>query len=265
MNDQVADAITPDSPPGPDAPDSSPEGGAPPPSPEPAPEPSDEFKKRFDEIDAQRKDYRTKHQRLMEDHQNLREAYAAAQARLTDKKPSDPKPMTREEFLASLEKDPLSVFDQREKSLKESIIKEAKEQILSEIITASQKHTTQAGMQKFAQENEGFEDMLVSGELDKFIRQNAGHNHYSAYFALTGPKRMEEEKARIEKEVRDAIEKEKAEPTGDPPPKKKVIPGGKGVKPGDMDGKQILKNPNEFGGINKALGLRVEQRRAKTR
>lgn len=160
------------------------------------------------------------------------------------------------------------IEDLEGKFVSEGKIKEIAKGTLDEGRTAEQEQalnkTIEAAYQKFSEENEGFDDMWGSGELEAYCEKHPEHTPISAFMVLgqgkdgkTFDERVEEQveamRDEIEKEVREELKTKKSARTIGPGPA--AAPSGDGKDP-------RLTNPKAYGGDIAALTQLSDEREA---
>jgi hypothetical protein len=112
--------------------------------------------------------------------------------------------------------------------------------------------------QQYAEANPDFDPMWDSGEIQRFMDANPGHNAISAHQALTQEKRMQ---TVVDEAVKKALAD--ADTARRSTRKAGAILGqgpGRGSTPPDSDAE--LKSPKQFGGATAVLAARLARRRA---
>jgi len=109
--------------------------------------------------------------------------------------------------------------------------------------------------ESFAKQHPDFDELWDTGDLQKYMQANPGHNAISAYWAMTAEARIAEasEKAAKEAEAK-FLKNQRAKKTAD------VLPQGPSA-PGAPPSDEALKDTKKFGGSTTVLAQRLEQRR----
>ncbi len=206
-------------------------------------------------------------QRMIKERDDARIEAAAAKAKLevlTPKVAAEVKPdvptykditkLSKEELIEWQEDDPIGYAANLYSQMK------AEWKIEQEIETRkaaeeSHKVTVKGTYDKYEKDNPDFRTKWDSGELQKFMDENPGHNAISAHMILT-------ENARIEAAVAKAVKEKEAEVIKNFQAKRnaQVISDGGSIKSGDRIADE-LKNPQKYGGVTSALALRLQRMR----
>lgn len=131
-----------------------------------------------------------------------------------------------------------------------------RESLLADINKESEERQIKGTYEKYASDNPDFEELWDSGEIQKFMAANPGHNTISAHQSLTLEKRIEKIKADALKEATEKLQadlrvKGKAAVVGQ-------APGGPATVASNDD--QDLKDPKKFGGMYAVLSRRSRAR-----
>jgi hypothetical protein len=123
---------------------------------------------------------------------------------------------------------------------------------------AKRANTVKETFDSYVKENPDFQDRWASGEIKRYMETHPGHNAISAHMMLTKEKEGERTQTLVDKAVRDAVEKERAnfrakrnaDTIGD---------GAGSIKPGS--GGDELKDTNSQGGLVSAIAGRLSRMR----
>lgn len=163
-----------------------------------------------------------------------------------DEKPTDKtfKGMTADELLDLQASDPLKYTEM------------IRQELLADLRNEQAQQQVEKTYKQYASENPDFEQMWNSGEIQKFLDANPGHNTISAHQMLTMERRITAAKESAAKEATDKLR-------ADLRTKGKNAVVGQGPS-GALNSKaldnQDLKNPNKFGGIGEVLRRRAAAR-----
>jgi len=121
----------------------------------------------------------------------------------------------------------------------------------------SQRQQMEQSLREFFGSRKDGQEMLKTGEIQRFIQEHPGHNAFSAYHELTREKAIKAEVEKAKKEERERVQKElkakgharshAAGPTGNALSNRRA---------------PELKNPDKFGGRNNVLLERMRKRQA---
>lgn len=131
-----------------------------------------------------------------------------------------------------------------------------RESLLQDINAEHRERKIKTTYEKYSEQNPDFEEMWDSGEIQKFLDANPGHNTISAHQMLTMEKRIAQAK---EAAIKEATEKLRA----DLRVKGKaaiVGQGPSGVINMSENSNQDLKEPKKFGGMYAVLARRSQAR-----
>jgi hypothetical protein len=159
--------------------------------------------------------------------------------------------MTKEQLLEWQEDDPVGYAA----NLYQQMLHETREAIKVEQAEAQRTNSLKGTYEKYQKDNPDFIGMWNSGELQKFMDENPGHNAISAHKELT-------EKARIDAAVAKAVKEatEKVQKDFQAKRNAEVISDGGTVKV--VDGvPDELKNPDKYGGVTQTLAGRLARLR----
>jgi hypothetical protein len=114
---------------------------------------------------------------------------------------------TDDELQAWLDEKPLNFISNLAAQIQHETILAMREEFGKQERTRS----LSTNLQKFADENEGFETMFKAGELKRFADQNPGYDVFSAYYALTKENREKTVQQKIDEAVKKAKEEAQKE------------------------------------------------------
>lgn len=227
-----------------------------------------EATKQAQEDDA-RFDKHPRFQELIQSKNSLKEQVQTLQSKVDEglkpKETEDPdykdvSKMTAEEMREWMEEDPVAYTANIAKQIRAEVMKEVDEK------SSQRTHEDQVfkTLDDYAAKNKTFDPMWDSGEIQKFMNKNPGHNAMSAHMALTAEGAAKD----VETKIKEAVEKAQKET------KEKVIKDFKAKRgaqvlsagpttTGTVQGKIApeLKDPKKFGGNNTVLAERLKQRR----
>jgi hypothetical protein len=178
--------------------------------------------------------------------------------------------LSKDEVLDRLSEDPLSVLANFARQVRH----EVRADVLKEVEEANATQSVEKTYQSYSEANPDFQAMLRSGEIDRYIANNPGHNPISAHMALTEEKRIADavEKAKKEADTdaekaakeKAAAEKKVAEEAAKQAKAKqdaKTLSGGPARGGGSGDIAPELKDPKAFGGATAVITQRLQARR----
>lgn len=135
---------------------------------------------------------------------------------------------------------------------------EAAQDVLKTMEAKGNEATVKTTVEEFAKENEGFTEMLNSGELSRFINSSQKnrviHNVFSAYAELTKETRDTKIKTDAEKKVQKNFEAKRQQ---------KPLRGGSAPKDSVNPLDEQLKNPEKYGGKTAVMANRLRAMRKK--
>jgi len=224
--------------------------------------------KQAQEDDA-RFDKHPRFQELIQSKNSLKEQVQVLQSKVDEglkpKETEDPdykdvSKMTAEEIREWMEDDPVAYTANIAKQIRAEVMKEVDEKSSQR----TQEDKVFKTLDDYAAKYKTFDPMWDSGEIQKFMNKNPGHNAMSAHMALTAEGTAKD----VETQIKEAVEKAQKET------KEKVIKDFKAKRgaqvlsagpttTGTVQGRIApeLKNPKKFGGNNTVLAERLRQRR----
>lgn len=168
--------------------------------------------------------------------------------------------LTAEEIREWMDEDPVAYTANIAKQIRAEVMKDVDEK------SSQRTHEDQVfkTLDNYAAKNKTFDPMWDSGEIQKFMNKNPGHNAMSAHMALTAEGAAKD----VETQIKEAVEKAQKET------EERVIKNFKAKKgahvlssgpttTGTVQGKIApeLKDPKKFGGVNTVLAARLKERR----
>jgi hypothetical protein len=218
--------------------------------------------------DESRFDKHPRFQELIHSKNDLKEEVKTLRTQVSEglkKEPKDPgykdvSKMTATEMREWMEEDPIAYTANIAKQIRAEVTKDVEGQFSQR----SHEDKMLKTFDDYAAKNETFDQMWDSGEIQRFIDKNPGHNAISAHMAL-----MSDGNAKgVEIQIKDATEKAIKET------EERMIKNFKAKKgaqvlssgpttTGTVQGKIApeLKDPKKFGGINTVLAARLRERR----
>ena len=205
-------------------------------------------------------------QRMMKERDDARMEAATTKARLEEReklsKPAEPKEdkplpykditkMSKEDLLEWFEDDPVGY----EANKFQQFLHEAKQVLETERSNQQKTASVQGTYEKYQNANPDFKEKWASGEIQKYMDDNPGHNAISAHMAMTETTRIEAAVAKATKEAEERVIKNfqaKRSAT--------VISGGPGAK-GKEGVPDELKNPKQYGGTTSVIANRLRAMR----
>ena len=219
--------------------------------------------------DDARFDKHPRFQELIHSKNTLKEQVQALQSKVDEglkpKETEDPgykdvSKMTAEEIREWMEEDPVAYTANIAKQIRAEVMKEVDEK------SSQRTHEDQVfkTLDDYAAKNKTFDPMWDSGEIQKFMNKNPGHNAMSAHMALTAEGAAKDVEIRIKEAVEKAQKETKEKVIKDFKAKRgaQVLSAGP-TTTGTVQGKIApeLKDPKKFGGNNTVLAERLKQRR----
>lgn len=224
--------------------------------------------KQTQEDDA-RFDKHPRFQELIQSKNSLKEQVQTLQSKvdegLKSKETEDPdykdvSKMTAEEIREWMEEDPVAYTANIAKQIRAEVMKEVDEKSSQR---THEDHVFKT-LDNYAAKNKTFDPMWDSGEIQKFMNKNPGHNAMSAHMALTAESTAKDVETRIEEAVKKAQKETEEKIIKDFKAKRgaQVLSAGP-TTTGTVQGKIApeLKDPKKFGGNNTVLAERLKQRR----
>jgi hypothetical protein len=219
--------------------------------------------------DETRFDKHPRFQELIQSKNDLKDQIKTLQTQVSEglksKEPEDPgykdvSKMTAEEIREWMEEDPIAYTANIAKQIRAEVTKDVEDKFTQR----THEDKVLKTFDDYAAKNETFDAMWDSGEIQRFIDKNPGHNAISAHMALT----LEAKAKDIETQIKEAVEKAQKET------EERVVKNFKAkkgaqvlssgpVSTGTVQGKIApeLKTPKKFGGINTVLAARLKERR----
>ncbi len=219
--------------------------------------------------DEARFDKHPRFQELIQSKNDLKEQVKTLQTQvgegLKTKEPEDPgykdvSKMTADEMRAWMEDDPVAYTANIAKQIRAEVTKDVE----GKFSQRSHEDRVLKTFDDYAAKNETFDQMWDTGELQRFIDKNPGHNAISAHMALMSGSNAKD----VETQIKDAVEKAQKET------EERIIKNFKAKKgaqvlssgptsTGTVHGKIApeLKDPKNFGGVNAVLAARLKERR----
>ena len=178
--------------------------------------------------------------------------------------------LSKDEVLDRLSEDPLGVLANFARQVRH----EVRADVLREVEDSNTTKSVEKTLTAYAEKNPDFQTMLHSGEIDRYIANNPGHNLISAHMALTAEKRIADAVEKSKKEAdtdaeknekeKAAAEKKAAEEAAKQAKAKqdaKTLSGGPARGGGSGDIAPELKDPKAFGGATAVITQRLQARR----
>lgn len=184
---------------------------------------------------------------------------------LKPEKPEDPgykdvSKMTATEMREWMEEDPIAYTANIAKQIRAEVTKDVEGQFSQR----SHEDKMLKTFDDYAAKNETFDQMWDSGEIQRFIDKNPGHNAISAHMALMSDGNAKGVEIQIKDATEKAIKKTEERMIKNFKAKKgaQVLSSGP-TTTGTVQGKIApeLKDPKKFGGINTVLAARLRERR----
>jgi hypothetical protein len=216
--------------------------------------------------DTTRFDQHPAWQRIIQERDALKSEMAELKTKVETVKPVHPTPpppaietlpykdtskMTREEIIEWFEDDPVGY--------QANLLAQAKHEVISSLkqeeTQRSRIQTIEKTFNDYADKNPDFNKMWESGEIEKFMQANPGHNAISAHMIMTGDKKIQEATTKAAKEAEDKVIKNFQAKS-----QARVISEGGGIRAAGAIPVE-LKDTAKYGGQTSVLARNLEQRR----
>jgi len=205
--------------------------------------------------DDLRFDKHPRFQQMLKTQNDLKAELKALKEEPVEKDYKDIRDMTEEELL-EMSDNP----KEYQENLRKQITAEVTRDITESLSAKMHEEKVLSTFDKYVEENDSFNEMWESGEIQKFMNDNPGHNSISAHMAMTAEdkqaKAIEEAVAKAIKETEEKVIKNFKAKKG-----AKVLSEGSSTTGTSQTIAPELKDPKKFGGINTVLAARLKARR----